>query len=250
MKKPVMLFMVVCMVVFLFASVRYFYGDTGVEPYVESLKAGQKGMTMWGLVKTGGLIMLVLGFLSVGALASVIYNGMKLKMEHLVPEPFTEELIEKLQKKEFAAAQDMCKGNSSLISRVTRIGLQRRRKGALAVREAMEILSREAAGRFWQRLSVLADIAGVSPMLGLLGTVVGMIQAFNVIAFQVDVVKPILLAGGVAKAMVTTAGGLIVAIPAMISYSFFRIKLQSLLNIVERQTLDIMNLIIEGERHK
>ena len=72
-----------------------------------------------------------------------------------------------------------------------------------------------------------------------------MIQAFNVIAFQTAVVKPILLAGGVSKAMVTTAGGLIIAIPALIFYSYFRGKVQTIANRVETYSTDLIKLVNE-----
>ena len=231
-------------------SYSFLYAAPEVGPYVETLKSGASGMTLWELIKTGGIVMIAIALLSVGALASAIYNAIVLKEERLAPKAFAESLIEKLQAGEFKSSQDMCKHNDSLIAHLTLAGLEKRKKGAIAVREAIENSSREAASRLWQQLSVLADIATIAPMLGLLGTVVGMIQAFNVIAFQVAIVKPILLAGGVAKAMVTTAAGLIVAIPLMILYSFFKLKLQSLLSILERYTTDIMGIIAEGVNQK
>ena len=109
----------------------------------------------------------------------------------------------------------------------------------------MENCGRKEVATLWQNISYLADIATVAPMVGLLGTVLGMIQAFNVIAFQTAVVKPILLAGGVSKAMVTTAGGLIVAIPIMIFYAYFRGKVQEISSIVESYLTDIIK-IVEG----
>ena len=76
-------------------------------------------------------------------------------------------------------------------------------------------------------------------MLGLLGTVLGMIQAFNTIAFDSGVVKPIMLAGGVAKAMITTAGGLTIAILAMIFYSMLRPRAQNITNLLETSASQI-----------
>ena len=90
-------------------------------------------------------------------------------------------------------------------------------------------------------LQALATIGNITPLLGLFGTVVGMIKAFNVIAFQTAVVKPILLAGGVSQAMVTTAGGLIVAIPTFIFYSFFRGRIQQISNKVENTVAVLSN---------
>ena len=87
-------------------------------------------------------------------------------------------------------------------------------------RGILEMAYAEEERRLNRYMAVLDTIITLAPLLGILGTVLGMIQAFNVIAFQTAVVKPILLAGGVSKAMVTTAGGLIVAIPAMLFSGF------------------------------
>ena len=102
----------------------------------------------------------------------------------------------------------------------------------------------------WQKLSYLADIAAIAPMVGLLGTVLGMIQAFNVIAFQTGAVKPVLLASGISKAMVTTATGLIVAIPAMIFYSFFRGRLQNVTARLENISTELFHLLTDAGQTK
>ncbi|RJP26765.1 MAG: MotA/TolQ/ExbB proton channel family protein, partial [Candidatus Omnitrophota bacterium] len=92
-------------------------------------------------------------------------------------------------------------------------------------------------------------IAAVSPMLGLLGTVLGMIKAFNFIAFDISVVKPVALAGAVAQALVTTAAGLIVAIPCMGFFFFFRGRLQSLIGRVEEVAVEIAEHISSHEEN-
>ena len=133
----------------------------------------------------------------------------------------------------------------NMISTIILAGLDKKQKGPLLVRESIEVAARKEVGMLWQGISYLADVATVAPLIGLLGTVLGMIQAFNVIAFQTAVVKPILLAGGVSKAMVTTAGGLIVAIPAMLFYSYFKGKVQDISNAVESYTTDVIKVIEE-----
>ena len=116
-------------------------------------------------------------------------------------------------------------------------------RGKDVIKEAMLDKGRRIVGDMTQKLSYLADVAVISPMVGLLGTVLGMIQAFNVIAFQTGAVKPILLAGGISKAMVTTATGLIIAIPAMIFYSYFRGKVQNITSQLENISTELFHLI-------
>jgi len=103
----------------------------------------------------------------------------------------------------------------------------------------MEDEARRFIELHWQRIGFLSDIAVISPMLGLLGTVLGMIKAFNAIAFKIGEVKPIFMAYGVSQAMVTTAAGLIVGIFSMVFYYFFRVRIQ---NIAVRSEMIIDSL--------
>jgi biopolymer transport protein ExbB len=219
--------------------------EDGLKPYVESVEQAKTGMTLWQMVKTGGLIMFILALMSVAALAFIVYNFIMLKPDRLVPRRFVESLIEKLEAKKQKAVKSLCQTEQNIIGSIAMAGLEKKDKGHLVAREAMENSLRKEVGALWQNISYLADIATVSPLIGLLGTVLGMIQAFNVIAFQTAVVKPILLAGGVSKAMVTTAGGLIVAIPAMIFYAYFRAKVQEISNLVESYSTDIIKMVEE-----
>jgi len=94
-----------------------------------------------------------------------------------------------------------------------------------------------------QRIIFLADIATLSPMLGLLGTVVGIINSFGVLASNTTQPRQMLLAGGVAQALVTTAAGLIIGIAAMAFYSLFRGRVSSMISDLEAATTHILNII-------
>ncbi|MFH1995595.1 MAG: MotA/TolQ/ExbB proton channel family protein [Candidatus Omnitrophota bacterium] len=216
-----------------------------LKPYIESVEQAKEGLTLWQMIKTGGLIMVVLGFLSIAMVAFVSYNFMSLKTAIIAPREFSEEVIQRLEKGKENEARSMCRSEQNAIANIVLAGLDKKQKGHALAREAMENCVRKEIGDLWQNISYLSDIAVVAPLIGLLGTVLGMIQAFNVIAFQTAVVKPILLAGGVSKAMVTTAGGLIVAIPAMLFYTFFRARVIMISNVIETYSSDIIK-IIEG----
>jgi len=238
--------------IFLISSIIIFgvlaccYATEELKPYVDSVEQAQEGMTLWQMLKTGGFIMLVLAVISVVTTAMVIYNFMTLKITVLAPRHFSEEVVKRLEEGKFKSVQTMCKTEQNIISAIIVAGLNRLGKGPLIVREAMENCARKEIGNLWQNISYLADIAAVAPLIGLLGTVLGMIQAFNVIAFQTAVVKPILLAGGVSKAMVTTAGGLIVAIPAMLFYTYFKGRVQDITNVIEAYSTDVIKTIEEA----
>ncbi|MBZ0166108.1 MAG: MotA/TolQ/ExbB proton channel family protein, partial [Candidatus Omnitrophica bacterium] len=201
--------------------------------------------SLWDTIQSGGFIMWVLCGLSVVAMAIVCYLFLHLKSSRLVPRDFTEKLIEQLEGGHENTIRESCKNESNAIVRIITAGLNKKKRGMIFAKEAMENQVKREIGELWQGISYLADIAAIAPLIGLLGTVLGMIQAFNVIAFQEAVVKPILLAGGVSKAMVTTAGGLVVAIPVMLFYTYFRGKVQGISHEIETYGTDIIKIFEE-----
>jgi len=217
--------------------------DEKLKPFIESFQQAQEGMTLWETIKMGGFVMVVLGLLSVSTIASIIYNFMTLKVSNLSPVNFSEDVIKKLEEGRLEAVRSLCQHKKNIISDIVKAGLEKKHRGVVFAREAMENCAQKEINRLWQKISYLADIASVAPLIGLLGTVLGMIQAFNVIAFQTGVVKPMLLAGGISKAMITTAGGLIVAIPAMLLHSYFKGKILEISNNVETYSTDIMKIM-------
>lgn len=217
--------------------------DTQLEPYVKSFEQAKEGLTLWQMIKTGGFIMIVLAVLSVIATAIIAYNFITLRVKKLAPGYFAEEIIRKLRKGDKKTAKRMCELDQNIFAGIVKAGLEKKDSGDGNAKESMENCVRKELDTLWQSISYLIDIAGVAPLLGLLGTVLGMIQAFNVIAFQTAVVKPILLAAGISKAMITTVGGLTVAIPIMLFYAYFRGKIQKISNIVESYSIDIIKII-------
>lgn len=201
-------------------------------------------MTLWQTLKAGGGVMVVIGFLSVLAVAIIIYDFMMLNVNKLAPRGLFEDVIGKLESRDFGAAQTACrKESNTIIAKIVLAGLERRNPLDNAAREAMENTARAELTNLWQNINYLSDIVAVSPLLGLLGTVLGMIQAFHAVPLQSASVKTTLLAAGISKAMVCTASGLIVAIPALIAYSFFRGQVQQITNMIEIYSTDIIKAI-------
>lgn len=244
-KNIIFVLLILLAVVFLLKSVAL---AQELKPYLETLEAAKKGMTLWELIVSGGAVMVILAILSVATVAIIIYCFISLREDRLVPEKFSQELIGKLRRGDFIQAREFCRDKDNLIAQVAFAGFEKSKQDPYLVTEAMEHRSKELSMGHWKVLSYLSDIATIAPLLGLLGTILGMIQAFNVIALQTAIVKPILLAGGVSKAMITTAGGLIVGIPGLAFYSFFRMKLQSILHVAEYYVTDIMRLIVAGTK--
>lgn len=210
-----------------------------LDPYIESVEQAGQGMTLFQVIQSGGWVMLALGVLSVVMLSLVVFLFLRLNLERLIPEESTERVISMIEKKQYPNAQTLCEGDENLIFSMVTAGLNK--ENIDDCKEAIELEARKHTTSLWAPLNYLSDIAQISPMLGLLGTVLGMIQAFNTIAFDAAAVKPLLLAGGVSKAMITSAGGLIIAIIATIFFTVLRTRVETITNVLEARTNQLIN---------
>ena len=210
------------------------------EEAVEEAKE-DKGMTLWQVVSAGGWIMFIIGLCSILAMWFIIEHFVNLSIKKIIPDNFVKKFYAFLQQRQYNELYDFCKKTPGLISNVTISALEKTKHGIEKVQQAIAESGEREESRLQRKISYLSMIATLSPMLGLLGTVLGMIQAFNVIAFSAGLGKPTLLAAGVSKALVTTAAGLIVAIPAMGFYFFFRNRVNLIIEMAE----DIMTRFVE-----
>lgn len=211
------------------------------KSFADSIEAAQNGMTLFQTIQSGGWVMVVLGLLSMATSALIIFLFIRMNLNTLVAPELAHSLIGHLRARKNGLVRQLCLENKNLITGIILEGLDRVNDSSDDAKDAVEIAAKKEVTGLWQYIGYLADIAAIAPMIGLLGTVLGMIQAFNAIAFQTAVVKPVLLAGGVSKAMVTTAAGMIIAIVAMSFYSVFRTKVQYITNTMEVLVNDIIN---------
>jgi biopolymer transport protein ExbB len=140
----------------------------------------------------------------------------------------------------------MCEGRDELLANVIRAGLKASGHDRYVIQEAMESEGERGATALWQKISYLNNIGVIAPLLGLLGTVWGMIQAFGAIAMADDRVKGLQMAESVAQAMITTAAGLMLAIPAMAMYFYLRGRVVKIIAQVEAQASEIVELLTQG----
>src|SRR5712691_7088823 len=197
----------------------------------ETAPAMDKSFLKWLIDASGpfGALIFVESFIMV---ALIIMCILQLRRQNFLPPEFIEEFEGKLNARDYQGAYESAKRDESLLARLMVAGMTKIQKGPEAVTKAMEELGADENMALEHRLSWLALIATTAPMLGLLGTVQGMVQAFEVIARTATQPKPSELAEGIMLALVTTLEGLIVAIPAMIAYSLLR-------NRAARFTFDI-----------
>jgi biopolymer transport protein ExbB len=183
--------------------------------------AASKKMTLFETIKSGGPIEWFIILLSIAALALIIENFVTMKVENYLPQDLMMDYEELLEAQNFEEAMSISETDDCMLSRVFSAGLIKQQAGFDAMYDSMTDAASAEIARLQQKIGILALIANVAPMLGLLGTVTGMIIAFNIIATQTNP-TPGDLAGGISQALITTCTGLIVAIPVSASFFFLR----------------------------
>ncbi len=201
-------------------AVGVFAQDT--ESAVEASETG--GTTFVEMIRQGGWTMIPLGLFSLGTLTFALQNFMALREKKLLRPDLMPTLRKQMAARDIKGALETC-GNESMFTNVLSAGLERC-GGAddleLAnVKEAIDEATTERMTAYMKPINYLSIIGAVAPMLGLLGTVSGMIKAFNTIGVK-GMGNPAELAGNIGEALVTTATGLIIAIPAMLFYHYFK----------------------------
>ena len=212
--------------------------ETPLRPQYPEITVKQ--MLIWG----GAWFMIPLGLLSVAAMALGIFYFITLRRSCVISREYVAEAKRLISGGDIAALEGLSRQTDDMISRV--IGVTARAcldNPSISHDLMVEITESEGVRQstdLAQRISYLNDIAVISPMIGLLGTVVGMIKSFNVLAFDVASTRPLELAQGVSQALITTAVGLIIAIPAMAFYSYFRGRVQKLISELESTSTDLI----------
>jgi len=189
------------------------------------------------LLTAGGFVMIPMALLSVITLALILVYLVTLRKGAVAGNRFMTTAETLLNKGDILGLIAVSSRHSDIVA-----SIMQRTLGFLAehpaatdaqIREIAETEGTREASRLNQRIAWLADIATIAPMLGLLGTVFGMIRSFSVMANDVAASRPMLLAEGVAEALVATAAGLLIGIPAMAAYAWFRGRVQSMISEME-----------------
>lgn len=183
----------------------------------------------------GGWIGAVIILMSVVAVGLVIEHALTIRKQRLMPDAILDPLQDMIAHGDIAGATQYCQEpqNYCLATDVALAALERYQSsefGFADYKAAAEEAGEDNTARLYRKIDYLNVIGVVAPMLGLFGTVEGMIEAFNIISSQEGAAQPHQLAGSISKALVTTWLGLIVAIPSMVAFSFFRNKIDSLVS--------------------
>jgi biopolymer transport protein ExbB len=160
--------------------------------------------------------------------ALIMMNVLQVRRETLLPAAFVEEFEAKLNAKDFQGAYEFAKADDSFVARVLAAGMSRLNRGYEEAVAGMQETGEDENMALEHRLSYVALIGSIAPMMGLMGTVQGMISSFDIIATSATSPKPSELADGISTALVTTFIGLILAIPAMVFHGILRNRIQRL----------------------
>lgn len=197
---------------------------------------------MFEIVKSGGIIMVPIILSSIIAAAIILERLWTLQRVRVLPNELTEKVwrlveTQQLQDKHIAALQQ-----NSPLGKVLAAGLANRHRSREIMKEAIEDTGRHVVHELERFLNALGTIASIAPLMGLLGTVFGMIRTFTSITTQ-GIGNPAILAGGISEALITTAAGLTVAIPAVIGYRHLRGRVDSLVVDMEKEAIKLVQAV-------
>lgn len=197
---------------------------------------------MFDLISRGGVVMYPIILCSIIALGVFLDRLWVLRRKKIIPGEFIRNVEEQVKNQKISEAIFLCQGDDSSIAKIFLAGLKNAGRGMWLVKEAIEEMGGREGVILEKHVGILSTIANLTPLLGLLGTVSGMIKTFNVISLQ-GVGNPALLAGGISEALITTATGLCVAIPTLVCYRILKDKAEALIFEMEENSLKIIEII-------
>lgn len=202
-------------------------------------------MSLFDLFQKGGPVMWLILLTSVVALYIVVERYLALRRARVIPDGFTKQLREFIRQGDVKSAVLFASRYDIPLARVIKAGLSKIHRGYRRVQQAMEDQGRTEVGSLEKGMGILATVAGVAPLLGFLGTVVGIAIAFEEIASAGGQVSADLLADGISQALYTTVFGLIVGIPAFAAFNYLNGMIRSSVAHLEEEAREIFDIIEE-----
>lgn len=239
----------------LFIAASLAFAVLTITPWVLPALAQQQALTpstnegwvVFNLFRRGGMVMYPILFCSIIALAVSLERLFNLRRTKIIHPEFLEDIQRHWFRHDVPKAIEACQGWDISIARVLKAGLLRFEFGFLEIERAIEGAGNHEAGLLVSNLRVLGAVANLAPMLGLLGTVMGMIKAFNVIS-QSGTGNPGLVAGGISEALITTAAGLVVGIPVLALYHYFRGRADKFVFEMEEISLKLLEELAHRQK--
>ncbi len=208
---------------------------------------GSASKRLYDVLKSGGILMIPILFCSFVLVVFIFERMISLRKARVIPGPFSTRFLDQLENGDLnrQSAIDLCERNSSPIAQVFAAGVHKWGRPAVEVEQAVLDEGERTSSRLRSYLRLINGVATVCPLLGMLGTVLGMIHAFDAIA-TVDATMSdpkALIATGISQALLTTAAGMSVAIPALIAYLFFSSRVDKHVMEIDSLGMKVVNLI-------
>ena len=201
-------------------------------------------------MQKGGPIMYLIALTSVIGFAVVIERLYHLYRARIDTKKFMEGISGALRRNRVMEAIEMCDQTPGPIASILKAGILKHDRDKQEIKESIEEAGLHEIPRLEKNLGILGTVANIAPLLGLLGTVTGMVKAFQVVQQKAGALNPVSpgdLAGGIWEALLTTVFGLIVAIPAIVAYNYLVTKVDSFVLEMERSATELINLLSDRE---
>ena len=218
----------------------------GTNPPVDA--SAMSVQSVWDFVVKGGPVMYPIAACSLVGLAVLVERLIVLRRRNVIPPAFLAGLKKALVQsgRERRAGLDYCRKHPSPVARVFAAGIKKLGASPETIEKHISEAGEREVLKLRKNLRLLSVIAAVSPLLGLLGTIFGMIEAFATVASSGEALgKTEMLAGGIYEAMITTAAGLIVAIPALVFYHWLSAKIERLVMDIDHMTVEFIEEFVE-----
>jgi biopolymer transport protein ExbB len=195
---------------------------------------------MWDTILLGGAIMVPLGLCSVIGLGIIIERSFSMRRIKIIP-PEIVRILENIQSRDdIKLAWNMCNQNAGVFANIVRVGLESIELSRAEIKEALEDQGRQEVRTLEKGMVILETVAGIAPLLGLLGTVLGMREVFGVISLE-GLGGTAQLSGGISQALITTIFGLSIGILALVFYNFYSKRAENLISEIEMYSIRLVN---------
>lgn len=209
------------------------------------VEGGDSSLSIIDLAFEGGWIMIPLALLSVAAVYLFVERLLVINRANEDPDPFMGRVKELVLRGDINGAKMLCSQSDTPVARMIEKGISRIGSPLKTIEASIENVGKIEIFKLERNLSTLATIAGAAPMIGFLGTVIGMVQAFIAISQEEGSVSPKLLSSGIYTAMITTVAGLIVGIVAYLAYNYLVTRVQKVIHKMEYTSVDFIDLLQE-----
>ena len=216
--------------------------EVAENPVLTEVVEAANEMNLWDMATKGGWIMIVLALLSVLCVYIFVERIVVIRKASKVDPVFMDRIHDYVRTGELKSALNCCRIANTPVANMVEKGVERIDRPASEVQAALENAGNLEVAKLEKGLSVMATISSGAPMIGFLGTVLGMVRAFWEMANAGNNIDITLLSSGIYEAMITTVGGLVVGIVAMFAYNYLVSRVNDVANVLEAQTLSFMDL--------